>query len=272
MRPIRSTPRLSRPPWGGRRLAEAGKGEGPIGESWEIWRDNPAGAGSLADLVAFPLLIKLIDTAERLSVQVHPDDLAARADGHPCGKAEAWVVLDAAPGARIAYGLRRELSPAEFVARARSGAIEEDLHWIEPRAGDVIDVPPGTIHAIGAGITLYEVQQPVDLTWRIYDWGRPRELHLEKAAEVARLGPQRPSASRRMLAPGLSRLFESSWAVVEEVELPATRDGWEAITVIEGEARVDGLALGRWESLLLPPGAWRIEGAGRLLAARVPGL
>ncbi len=263
---------MTRPPWGGLRLAALGKGEGIIGESWEVWRENVVeGDGrTFGELAEFPLLVKLLDTRERLSVQVHPNAVQARTlAGAPHGKAEAWVVLEAEPGAQIAYGLNRALSETELRERASSGEIEADLAWLEPKAGDVINVPPGTIHAIGPGLFLYEVQEPIDLTWRLYDWGRGRELHLDLACAVAIREPIPPPWQvSRHIAPGVERLIEGPHFVVERVQLPLRRFGWEALTVLEGEARVGGERASRGQTLILPPGEHAIEGEGVALVAR----
>jgi len=270
-------PRLTSPPWGGTTLAGRwGKGSDPgalIGESWEVWHENPvAGGRTLGDHVALPLLVKLLDTREVLSVQVHPDDTTARSVlGARSGKAEGWVVLAAEPGARIAYGLERPLSAEELRAHAESGEIESDLRWIEVAVGDAIDVPPGTIHAIGAGLTLYEVQQPADLTWRLYDWGRGRELHLDHALLVAGRTPVRPTARPTRLGPGRTRLLEAPAFHVDRVEVPEVRrvEGVAALTVIEGELRVDGEPVGVGQSVV----AWdaTLGGAGVALVASAPG-
>ena len=270
--PLRLIPTLSRPPWGGQRLAALGKGEGKIGESWEVWRENVVqGDGRVFGEVAdFPLLVKLLDTSERLSVQVHPNAVQARAlAGAPHGKAEAWVVLEVEPGARIAYGLNRELSELELRERAESGEIEDDLVWIEPRPGDVIDVPPGTIHAIGPGLFLYEVQEPIDLTWRLYDWGRGRDLHLTQACAVAVRTPLPPPWREPVrVSDRVVRLIEGPHFVVERVALPLQRQGWEAITVLHGQAEAAGVAAGPGQTLVLPPGLWQLQGEGEALAAR----
>ncbi len=275
-RPLRVSPTLSRPVWGGTTLAaEMGKDPDPaarIGESWEVWRENVAPDGRpQSALVDFPVLIKLLDVRETLSVQVHPDDATARlVAGAPHGKHEGWVVLRAEPGARVAYGLRREMSRAELRERALSGAIEDDLAWLPVKAGDVIDVPPGTIHAIGGGVLFYEVQQPCDLTWRLYDWGRGRPLHLEQALEVVRPGPCVSTAAVRALAPGREELLDGRHFHVERLRLPQPRvtEAWEALTVVEGELRVDDERVGLGGTVLLPPGTWRLEGEGTVLAAR----
>lgn len=275
MRPLRQTPHLTHPVWGGNVLARMGKGSDPsarIGESWEIWRDNPLpdgrAFGGVADL---PLLIKLLDVRETLSVQVHPGDEAARRlEGLPHGKTEGWVVLCAEPGARVAYGLNRELGEDELRERALSGAIEEDLAWREVRAGDVIDVPAGTIHAIGGGILLYEVQQPCDLTYRLYDWGRPRPLHLDRALAVARRSPCAPTAEIRSLGDGREELLRTPWYVLERARLGGVREtgAWEAITVVEGALELDGERIGVGGTLALPPGRWALDGEGTALVAR----
>jgi mannose-6-phosphate isomerase len=272
LRPLRLVPTLSRPPWGGLRLAALGKGEGAIGESWEVWRENSVlhDGRPFGELADFPLLVKLLDTRERLSVQVHPNAEQARLlAGAPHGKAEAWVVLAAEPGARIAYGLNRELTESELRGRAESGEIEHDLAWIEPKPGDVIDVPPGTIHAIGPGLFLYEVQEPIDLTWRLYDWGRGRTLHLTEACAVAIRSPMPPPWRQPVqVCERVQRLIEGPHFVVERVVLPLVRSGWEALTVLEGSANAEGVAAGPGETLVLPPGRWLVEGVGEALVAR----
>ena len=142
-----------------------------------------------------PLLLKFIFTSEKLSVQVHPgDEYAARHD-HSLGKTECWYVMDTEPGARLAVGLRQPLSTAELRAAVNDGSIEKELNWLEVRSGDFVFVPWGTVHAIGAGLTLCEIQEFSDMTYRLYDYGRPRELHLEKAMDVVR---QHPAAGRRV--------------------------------------------------------------------------
>jgi mannose-6-phosphate isomerase len=148
-----------------------------IGEAW-FESDRP-----------LPLLIKLLFTTEKLSVQVHPDDAYAARHHNSPGKTEMWHVLRAEPGARIAAGLREPLTRDRVAAAARSGEIENLLNWYDARPGDTFFLPAGTIHAIGPGLVLCEVQQQSDITYRLYDYGRPRELHLDHALEVSHLGP-----------------------------------------------------------------------------------
>ena len=213
--PLKFAPLFKEKVWGGRKLARVlGKSlpsEQRIGESWEI-----SGYGDDVSIVAngpyqgmglhrmaadfgeallgtdvppgrFPLLFKFVDATDRLSVQVHPDDAYARRTEHGAlGKTEAWVIVDARPGARLVRGLEPGVDSATFRRAVEEGRLDEILHWIEVSPGDVIFVPAGQVHAIGAGILLYEVQQSSDVTYRVYDWGRPRPLHVEKALEVTR--------------------------------------------------------------------------------------
>ncbi len=145
-----------------------------IGEVWFT------GGGEL------PLLAKYIFTSERLSIQVHPDDGQARERGLEQGKSECWHILDAEPGATLGLGLRGKIGKDELRAAALDGSIEELMDWRPVAAGDFIFVPSGTIHAIGAGISLLEFQQNADVTYRLYDYGRPRELHLDDGMAVAK--------------------------------------------------------------------------------------
>jgi mannose-6-phosphate isomerase len=131
------------------------------------------------------LLVKYLFTSERLSVQGRPDDNAATAAGHDHGKDEAWLILDAEPGAEIAIGLKERLSADTLRASALDGSIVDRLAWRAVSPGDAFYSPAGTFHAIGDGLTLLEVQQNADITYRFYDYGRDRELHLDEAVAAA---------------------------------------------------------------------------------------
>jgi mannose-6-phosphate isomerase len=187
--------------WGGRRLAhltDAPKG-GLIAEVW-LASDldqrstriaNGIHHGKLIREVVgpFPLLAKLIDAEQPLSVQVHPDDVKAREMGvHVNGKTEAWVVLHAEPGSQMWAGLRSGVSCEDLVGGLRRGEIEQLLYSFEPHVGDMVYLPAGTVHALGGGITIFELQQSCDITYRLFDWNRidpktglGRELHVEQA-------------------------------------------------------------------------------------------
>lgn len=277
---LRLRPHLVSPPWGGTRLSSRyGKGApgAVVGESWEVWRDNeivggPWAGRRLGEVVELPLLVKLVDVAGVLSVQVHPGDAdAARLEGAANGKAEGWVVLEAAEGAKIAWGLTRALEPETLRARAQSGEIERDLAWIPANAGDVVDVPPGTIHTLSGQVLFYEVQQPSDLTYRLYDWGRPRALHLDKAVAVAQQPAEGPHPEPVPLGPGHTRLLTRPRFHVERLVLPAAtrlvEAGWCSFTVIAGEAWLGDERVSAGESVVLR-GEWALRGDATVLLAR----
>jgi mannose-6-phosphate isomerase len=143
----------------------------------EIWFEPPAG-------IDLDVMAKYLFTTERLSIQVHPDDAMARARGYPRGKSECWIVLDAADDAELGIGTVRNIPSEELMAAARDGSIVELIDWRRPKRGEFIYNPARTVHALGPGLTVLEIQQAVDLTYRLYDYGRPRELHLDEAADA----------------------------------------------------------------------------------------
>ena len=232
-----STIRVEKP-WGRHTLwpgfADPAPDGMPVGE---ILFDAPAGCDP-------ELLVKYLFTSERLSIQVHPDDAQARAKGFARGKDEVWVVLDAAPESRIALGTIRPLSREVLRAAALDGSIEALVDWKPVVAGDVIYSPANTIHAIGAGITLIEVQQNVDLTYRLYDYGRPRELHLEDGVSVSDPVPFAMPALGREISRGRQVLASSgkfilerwTWSGARELKLDG--DGW--LVPVIGSGRLDG--------------------------------
>lgn len=179
--------RLVEKPWGRDRLPTGFPDTGGA-KLGELWFEPPAALDQL--------LVKYIFTSEALSVQVHPSD--AQRPGH--GKEECWLVIDAEPGACLGIGLREPADPATLRAAALSGAIEQMLEWHPVRAGDFFYIPANTVHAIGAGVTLIEVQQNSDVTYRLYDYGRPRELHLDEGLAVAR-GEPHGTRHRQHVAP-----------------------------------------------------------------------
>jgi mannose-6-phosphate isomerase len=199
-------------PWGRKDLWPGFEDVSQGGESvGEIWFQDPRGHDP-------ELLVKYLFTSEKLSIQVHPDDTAARAAGYPRGKDEAWVVLAAEPHATIGIGMRQVMTREELRASALDGSIEDKLFWKGVKAGDVFYSPAGTVHAIGPGLTLVEVQQNVDLTYRLYDYGRPRELHLDAGIAVsdpvpyvAPFVPLEASRGRLILADGPAFVLEH-WA------------------------------------------------------------
>ena len=203
----------------------------PIGE---VWFDDPGRPDPL-------LLVKYIFTAERLSIQVHPDDEAARARGLPRGKDEAWYILEAEPDAAIGLGLKRAVSTEALAAAALDGSIEQLIDWRPARTGELIYSPGGTIHAIGGGLALIEIQQNLDLTYRLYDYGRPRELHLDEGIAVARPVPWAPPSvpSGEVLAAGVAFRVER-WRRGGRLAGPATIIPLAAAGTIDGAPLATG--------------------------------
>ena len=178
--------RVVRKPWGVTDLRPWSNIDGSgdaIGELWFQRADKNAPTPAL--------LLKLLFTSEPLSIQVHPDDAFAHSIGLPNGKTEAWYILSAEPGAQVGVGLKRQVTPQQLRASIGDGSIAELVQWRPVAKGDVIFVPAGTIHAIGAGIVLAEIQQRSDATFRLFDYGRQRELHVDNAVAVAHPGPLR---------------------------------------------------------------------------------
>lgn len=209
----------------------------------EIWFEGPE------DL---PLLAKYIFTSEALSVQVHPDDAAARARGLRSGKSECWYILDAEPGAVIGLGLKREVGREDLRTAAGDGSIEALMDWVPVAAGDFHFVPAGTVHAIGAGIALLEFQQNSDVTYRLYDYGRPRELHLDDAVEVAT-----PAPHVRRHPPAAPALVESPPFTLLRLSGPThlLEDRRRWVLPLEGSVESDGETAGPGECLVIDAGA-----------------
>jgi mannose-6-phosphate isomerase len=306
--PLHFEPILKELIWGGRRLATVlGK---PLGsgahyaECWEITdhrngvsrvAEGPLRGTTLRDLVhgrgaellgpgiaprdQFPLLVKFIDAHHVLSVQVHPDDDRGRRLAADNGKTEAWVVVHTEPGSLIYAGLERGVTRRDLAQAMRTGAVEPLLNRFEPKLGDCILIPAGTVHAIGAGIMLAEIQQMSDATFRIHDWGRvgmdgkPRPLHPEAALEstdfsTGPVGPV-PSCPEPMAGGTRERLVRCPYFALERLRLDGTTSAGAEVSVPLGSAErftiligLEGLAevryaggvapLGLGQTLLLP--------------------
>ncbi|OIQ19211.1 MAG: hypothetical protein BM556_07955 [Bacteriovorax sp. MedPE-SWde] len=198
-------PHLTYKVWGGEKLQKLkspkmiGEQSDPLGETWEVSRHRDGSSktlngASLAELYSekeLPYLVKFIDTAANLSVQVHPDDAYARKNENDLGKTECWIIIDAAPGAGIYLGLKEGVTKDQFEKYIKENKnVNELLNFYEVKSGDFFFVPAQTIHAIGENVTLCEVQQSSGITYRVWDWnrlgldGKPRELHVEKALDV----------------------------------------------------------------------------------------
>lgn len=225
-------------------------GSGPIGE---IWFQNPSGRDD-------ELLVKYLFTSQRLSIQVHPDDRLARAVGQPRGKDEAWFVLDSDPDAAIGLGLRRAVTKDALRASALDGSIVDLVDWRAASAGDAYYSPAGTVHALGSGLTVVEVQQNTDLTYRLYDYGRPRELHLDQGVAAANTQPYVAPARRELrndgreiCASGAALVLER-WAssIAATVRAPEDRPVW--LIPVRGSIELGGQELA-------PGTVWLLEGA-----------
>jgi len=212
----------------------------PVGEAWltgenclietgewagqrfaDVVKQNAAqilGAG--AEEKEFPLLLKLLAPNEKLSLQVHPDDALAQQAGYPRGKTECWYVLDAVGGATIALGLKDGVDDAAVRKGIAEGTMEDLMKWLPVAQGEMIFVDAGTVHAIGPGVTLLETQQTSDITYRLYDYGRPRELHVDDALRV-----MKPHTRAGKVAPvehdGFTRLIEQQYFSVDRFSLDA---------------------------------------------------
>ncbi len=184
-----------------------------------------------------PLLAKYIFTSERLSVQVHPDDAQARAGGLPSGKSECWYILEAQPGSTLGLGLKAKLSKDQLRAAAADGSIEDLMDWRPVSAGDFIFVPSGTIHAIGAGISLLEFQQNADVTYRLYDYGRPRALHLEDGVQVSRPEPFPEELTQHLSGNEERTLVDGPHFVLRLATSDTLQDRMRWVIPIEGEVR-----------------------------------
>lgn len=253
-------PKLAPAIWGGdslvERFGQAGNPDEKIGEAWECWDEDAVVNGRLAgrtvaqlrdelgselmgDLDAgqiFPILTKIIDARDWLSVQVHPDDAyAQRVENQQNGKTECWYVMDAQPGAELVMGWARDVTREEYERRVADGTLGDVLRRIPISAGDAFYIPAGMLHAIGAGIIIFETQQASDLTYRIFDWnrvgqdGKPRMLHVQKAGDVLdyRASNAVPLVELAYACEGFTRtaLIADSHFVVERVtatETPAS--------------------------------------------------
>jgi mannose-6-phosphate isomerase len=300
--PLLTQPKLVEPIWGGNTLAAWLDLPEPrpqkLGETWQVYDTNPVRNGPLAGhtlaelareygaaLVGtrtverygndFPLLAKFIDAADRLSIQVHPNDAYAHsieaATGFH-GKTEAWYIVQAVPGATVTYGVDRPTSREEFAAAVEAGAVEQLVRSIPVKAGDTVFVPAGTLHAINAGIVLFEIQQKSDLTYRVYDYnrrdaktGQLRELHLAKALDVLDYQPPQAMVGHPLpISPdwvpqvlvACPYFALERWAFAGERKLQTDPGSFDIWTLLGGEAALhwadEAIALRRGDSVVVP--------------------
>jgi mannose-6-phosphate isomerase len=275
--PFRLKPWFSERVWGRQSLQpwyeETGTNE-LVGEAWltgpQCVVETGRFAGRTLAVVAkdmggeFPLLVKLLFPEEKLSVQVHPDDTQARAMGETRGKTECWYVLEAVPGAYVSLGLKKGVAVADIAASVADKTMESLIERVPVAVGDMLFVDAGTVHAIGPGVVLLETQQTSDVTYRLYDYGRPRELHLEKGLQVIRTETAAGKiAPKRM--DGFTRLIEQKYFVVDRFDVASAGeavvsfDGPGCLVGVVGSAAVvtsDGdLELNPGHAVVVPKGS-----------------
>jgi mannose-6-phosphate isomerase len=256
--------------WGGERLRP---GHYPTAEAWVVWEDDVIESGALAGKTLgeaavqfgemllgakamsrtgtrFPLLIKLLDCAQWLSLQVHPnDEQAVELEGvGQFGKTEAWHVLDSVPDAKLIGGLKPNTSPDALAESIRNGTVIDHVQYANVKQGDTIFMPAGTLHALGPGLLIYEVQQTSDWTYRVYDWGRPatekRPLHIEKSIRVTRADFTAPITPMPVIGDGTQHVLvqcdyftlELLSAISDTIDLDTKNESFHAIIIIEGKA------------------------------------
>jgi mannose-6-phosphate isomerase len=199
-----------------------------------------------------PLLVKFIFTSERLSVQVHPNDEFAAAHESSRGKTEMWYVMRADPGARIAVGFCESITRERLRESAMSGEIEQLLNWIEVQAGDAFFIPAGTVHAIGGGLAICEIQQHSDVTYRLYDYGRPRELHLDKAIQVSATAA---TTAKSVMLPIDCEYFHTELArTTSKLLYKPEAQRFHVIIFLSGMGTIAGREFREGEAWLVPPG------------------
>lgn len=249
--PIKLSPHLVEKPWGRTDVPTVfGNVEGArIGE---VWFEGPAG-------LKLPFLTKCIFTSEKLSIQVHPNDAQARQRGLARGKAECWYILAADPGSTLGLGLKRPVSQEQFRQSLADGSVEDLIYWRPVAPGEFYYVPPGTVHAIGAGITLIEFQQNQDVTYRLFDYGRPRELHLDDGVAVSLLSSY-PDVCSRPAGKPLDVVLHSDvkFTVIRAstaANIPSKmKDQHRWVMPLAGSVTAQGKVASFGECLLLEPG------------------
>ncbi|MBQ8375386.1 MAG: ROK family protein [Clostridia bacterium] len=303
MQAIRLYPECKDNLWGGMRLKEFyGKqtDKTPVAESWELsfHKDGPtriADGKTLAEAVTkeelgknceafpfFPMLIKFIDAKDNLSVQVHPSDDYALKNENSFGKTEMWYVVAADEGAGLYVGFSRDVTEEEYEQAIKNNTLTELLNFFEVKAGDCYFIPSGTIHAIGGGCLICEIQQNSNLTYRVYDYGRtdkngnPRELHIDKALKVTSLKKYegRPLCVSRGYGEtiGASRYFTTTKIVLDgETALPMDKNSFKCVTAVSGNGEIAGEEFRAGDSFFLPASSEsvQIKGKGVLIVAEV---
>jgi mannose-6-phosphate isomerase len=253
----RLTPRFLEKIWGSTNLEPLFSRPGNAEKIGEVWLESNH---------PLPLLVKFIFTTDKLSVQVHPNDDYAARHHNSKGKTEMWHVVAAKPGAQVAVGFVEPLSQGRLREASLSGEVERLLQWYDARPGDTFFLPAGTVHAIGGGLVMCEIQQQSDVTYRLYDYGRGRELHLDHALAVSHLEPYDPRAeAEEGLLVACDYFTASRVKVRGGVELPG-RPG-QFVVVMRGRGSVGREATGPGDAWFAQSGELAVEGDLDLLVA-----
>lgn len=283
--------------WGGERLRP---GYYPTAEAWVVWENDVIESGPLAGKTLgeaaaqlseallgakavartgtrFPLLIKLLDCAQWLSLQVHPnDEQAVELEGAgEFGKTEAWHILESAPNGRLIGGVSPNTSPETLADAIRNGTVIEHVQYASVKQGDTIFMPAGTLHALGPGLLVYEVQETSDWTYRVYDWGRPatekRPLHIDKSIRVTRADFTAPITPMPVIGDGTQHVLvgcdyftlELLSARSNPIDLDTKGESFHAVTIIEGkavlESREERVELDKFQTAIVPAGTGRYQ-------------
>ena len=211
----------------------------------------------------FPLLVKILFPNAKLSVQVHPDDAQAQSIGQPRGKTECWYVLEAEPGAAVALGIKPGVGAAEVREAVANGTMEELLIQVPVSVGDMVFVDAGTIHAIAPGVVLLETQQTSDTTYRLYDYGRPRELHVEQSLAVMKTNTRAGKVAPRVMD-GFTRLIEEQYFSVDRFDLAGgtVHVGMETpgcLVGLKGTGAVNGVEFKAGQAVIVPAGSGEVR-------------
>jgi mannose-6-phosphate isomerase len=249
-----------------------------VGEAWlsgpksVVETGDPAGRTLDEVWPEFPLLVKMLFPNEKLSVQVHPDDAQAQLIGLSRGKTECWYVLEAEPGAAVACGLKDGVGVEDVAKAVADGTLESLLRLVPVSVGDMVFVDAGTVHAIGPGATLLEVQQTCDVTYRLYDYGRPRELHLDAGLAVVKTKTAAGLVAPKLMD-GFTRLIEAKYFVVDRYELAAGASARlenlsaGCVVGLNGSGAIGGVEVTPGKAVVLPVGDSSVESANGLTFA-----
>lgn len=285
--------------WGGQYFQKFGKSDlDVVSELWELAvRENEKSlivsgenqGKALKDVLSeqdigergkefpyFPLLIKLIDAKENLSVQVHPSDDYALKNENSFGKCEMWYIIDAEEGAGLYVGLNKDYTKEELAEKLNNGTLLDAMNFFEVKPGDYFVITPGTMHAIGKGVRLLEIQQNSDLTYRLYDYnrvdknGNPRELHIEKGLKVIDLRKFEPVKGEAGYIAKNKYFTVKEQKVEDELEIIADKTSFKSFTFIDGEGVVDDIPFKKLDTFFLPSGKkCRIKGKATLVVSSI---